>query len=95
MELSFAGRVVEWRGPAPYYFVAVPGQESADIGEVAAQATYGWGAVPVTARIGKTGFTTSLFPKDGAYLLPLKKAVRTPEGLAVGDTVAVELTVRL
>ncbi|MET8771052.1 DUF1905 domain-containing protein [Streptomyces sp. NPDC004658] len=95
MELSFAGRVVEWRGPSPYYFVAVPDQESADIGEVAAQATYGWGAIPVTARVGATDFSTSLFPKDGSYLLPLKQAVRTPEGLVVGDEVAVELTVRL
>lgn len=95
MELSFAGRVVEWRGPSPYYFVAVPDQESADIGEVAAQATYGWGAIPVTARIGGTDFTTSLFPRAGTYLLPLKKAVRTPHGLAVGDEVTVELTVRL
>ncbi|WP_225826146.1 DUF1905 domain-containing protein [Streptomyces naphthomycinicus] len=95
MELTFAGRVVEWRGPSPYYFVAVPEQESADIREVAALATYGWGAIPVEARIGGTGFTTSLFPREGAYLLPLKSAVRTPQGLAVGDEVAVELTVRL
>ncbi|MET9451373.1 DUF1905 domain-containing protein [Streptomyces cinerochromogenes] len=95
MELTFAGRVVEWRGPSPHYFVAVPEQESADIREVAALATHGWGAIPVAATIGGTAFTTSLFPKDGTYLLPLKNAVRAPEGLAVGDEVSVELTVRL
>ncbi|MFF8732720.1 DUF1905 domain-containing protein [Streptomyces sp. NPDC015171] len=95
MELSFAGQVIEWRGPSPYYFVAVPDQESADIREVAALATYGWGAIPVQARIGGTAFSTSLFPKEGVYLLPLKSAVRTPAGLATGDEVAVELTVRL
>ncbi|WP_328752052.1 DUF1905 domain-containing protein [Streptomyces sp. NBC_00285] len=94
MQLSFTGRVIEWRGPAPYFFVPVPQQESADIGEVARMATYGWGVIPVEARIGGAAFTTSLFPKDGGYLLPLKQAVRTPQGLAAGDTVSVQLTVR-
>ncbi|AKJ15163.1 hypothetical protein ABB07_35425 [Streptomyces incarnatus] len=95
MELAFAGRVVQWRGPAPYYFVAVPEAECADIREVAALASYGWGVIPVEARIGGTDFTTSLFPKDGGYLLPLKSAVRRPEGLAPGDEVTVAMTVRL
>ncbi len=95
MDLAFAGRVIEWRGPAPYYFVPVPDEESADIQEVAALATYGWGVIPVDARIGGAAFTTSLFPKDGGYLLPLKKAVRAAQGLEAGDTVAVTMTIRL
>jgi len=65
VELVFAGRVIEWRGPSPYYFVPVPDEESADIREVAAMATYGWGVIPVEARIGEVAFGTSLFPKDG------------------------------
>jgi hypothetical protein len=95
MDLDFAGRVIEWRGPSPFYFVPVPAEESANIREVAAIATYGWGVIPVQARVGDVAFTTSLFPKDGGYLLPLKDAVRRPQGLSAGDDVAVELTVRL
>jgi len=95
MELTFASRVIEWRGPAPYYFVPVPDEESADIREVAARATYGWGVIPVEARIGEVVFETSLFPKDGGYLLPLKNAVRTPQGITSGDDVTVEMTVRM
>jgi hypothetical protein len=95
MRFVFTGRVIEWRGPSPYYFVPVPDEESADIREVAAMASYGWGVIPVEARIGEVGFTTSLFPKDGGYLLPLKNAVRKPQGLAADDTVIVEMTVRL
>lgn len=60
MRLVFSGLVIEWRGPAPYYFVPVPEQESADIREVAAMATYGWGVIPVEARIGEVTFETSL-----------------------------------
>ncbi|MGW2637113.1 DUF1905 domain-containing protein [Streptomyces sp. NPDC001348] len=95
MELFFTGRVVEWRGPSPYYFVTVPDEQSADIREVAVMATYGWGVIPVEARIGGSVFTTSLFPGDGRYLLPLKTAVRRPQGLSAGDAVTVEMTVRL
>ena len=94
MDLTFAGRVTEWRGPAPYYFVPVPAEESAAIREVAAMATYGWGVIPVEASIGDVHFETSLFPKDGGYLVPLKDAVRNPQQITVGDEVSVEMTVR-
>jgi hypothetical protein len=95
MQLAFSGQVIEWRGPAPYFFVPVPDEESADIREVAATASYGWGVIPVEARIGATDFTTSLFPKDGGYLLPLKLAVRRPQGIEAGDDVSVRMAVLL
>jgi hypothetical protein len=95
MNIAFAGHLIEWRGPSPYYFVPVPDEQCADVREVAATATYGWGVVPVEARIGEAVFTTSLFPKDGGYLLPVKSAVRTAQGLSAGDAVTVEMTIRL
>jgi len=95
MDVVFTGRVIEWRGPSPFYFASVPEEQAADIREVAAMATYGWGAVPVEAHIGETAFTTSLFPRNGGYLLPLKNAVRQPQGLSAGDDVTVRMTVRL
>ncbi|MFG3017121.1 DUF1905 domain-containing protein [Streptomyces sp. NPDC048254] len=95
MEFAFRGRVVEWRGPAPYYFVPVPEEESGEIREVAAMASYGWGVIPVRAAVGGVAFETSLFPRDGGYLLPLKNAVRKPQGLGAGDEVGVEMRVRL
>ncbi len=95
VDLVFAGPVIEWRGPPPFYFVPLPDEEAASISEVAAIATYGWGVIPVEARIGEVAFTTSLFPKGGGYLLPLKNAVRKPQGLSPGDDVTVEMTVRL
>lgn len=95
MELVFTGRVIEWRGPSPYYFVPVPDEECVDIREVAAMASYGWGVIPVDARVGEVAFSTSLFPKDGGYLMPLKDSVRKPQSLSAGDEVTVEMTVRL
>jgi hypothetical protein len=95
VDLQLTGPVVEWRGPAPYWFVVVPDEACADVREVAASASYGWGVVPVTARLGEVEFTTSLIPRSGGYLLPLKDAVRRPAGLTAGDEVTVALTVRL
>ncbi|MGW1180386.1 DUF1905 domain-containing protein [Streptomyces drozdowiczii] len=95
MRVVFSSRVIEWRGPAPYYFAPVPAEQADDIREVAALSSYGWGVVPVEAEIGGTAFTTSLFPKDGGYLLPLKNAVRAPQDLTAGDDVTVVMTVRL
>ena len=95
MEFAFDGSVIEWRGPAPYYFVRLPDGPASDIREVASMASYGWGVIPVEAVIGEITFTTSLFPKDGGYLLPLKDRVRRPLGLAEGDPVSVTMSLTL
>ncbi len=95
LELRFHAPVIEWRGPAPYHFARIPAAVADDIAEVAAMATYGWGVIPVEARIGSVSFSTSLFPRDGGYLLPLKNAVREPSGISTGDEVEVEMRIRL
>ncbi len=93
MDLTFSGDVWHWRGPSPYHFVTVPDEESQDLHAVAAAVSYGWGVIPVRARIGATEWETSLFPKGDGYVVPVKDAVRRAEGLDRGDTVTVRLTV--
>jgi len=93
MRLNFVSDMFEWRGPSPFYFVRVPDDESQMIRDVASLVTYGWGVIPVTATIGSSTVTTSLFPKDGGYLVPIKNAVRLPEKIAVGDSVHVTLSI--
>ncbi len=93
MNIEFDGEIIYWRGPAPFFFVAVPDQQSRDIKAISNLVTYGWGVIPVQVRIGKTAFKTSLFPKDGLYLVPIKAVVRKAEKLEEGDTVTVQLDV--
>ncbi len=93
MQIKFSGTVLFWRGPAPYFFIAVPEGPSREIKSISHLVTYGWGVIPVRARIGRTKFETSLFPKDGRYLLPLKVVVRKAENLAEGDEVTVQMEV--
>lgn len=91
MELEFSAIAIEWRGPAPFLFAPVPPDESELIQSSARELSYGWGVIPVEATIGATSFTTSLFPRGGGYLLPLKAAVQRAEGVGVGDEVAVRM----
>ncbi|SDT66549.1 DUF1905 domain-containing protein [Jiangella sp. DSM 45060] len=93
MELEFSGEIWHWRGPSPFHFVTVPADESAELAEAAAMVTYGWGMIPVKARIDGTEWTTSLYPKDGGYLVPLKDVVRRAENLQIGDVVTINLFV--
>jgi hypothetical protein len=91
--LEFEAEVIHWRGPSPYYFVPVPGPMCEDLRVAARDVSYGWGVVPVTVCVGATTWTTSLFPKDGGYLVPLKDRVRAAEDIAPGDAVELVLTV--
>ncbi len=94
MLIEFSGKIFYWRGPSPFFFVTVPAKPSRDIKAVSSLVTYGWGVIPVTVRIGNTEFTTSLFPKEGRYLVPLKVSVRKGENLEEGDKVNVRLEIR-
>jgi hypothetical protein len=93
MNIEFNSKIWYWRGPAPWYFVTVPAKQSYDLKAIVGLVTYGWGMIPVNARIGKTDWKTSLFPKDGRYIVPIKTSVRQAENLEEGDEVTVRLEI--
>ena len=94
MHIQFDATIWYWRGPAPWFFVTVPDQQRDDLRAISGFVTYGWGMIPAKVRIGKTEWTTSLFPKDGNYIVPIKASVRQAENLEEGDKVTVQLEVR-
>ena len=89
MKIEFDGEIWFWQGPAPWYFVTVPQKECGDIHAISGSVSYGWGVIPASVRIGETVYTTSLFPKNGSYIVPIKASVRKAEGLEEGDSVSV------
>lgn len=94
MQFAFDSEVIHWRGPAPFFYAPLPAGAADEIRRAGRLVSYGWGVIPVEASVGGVTFTTSLFPRDGTYLLPLKDAVRRPTGITAGDVVHVEMTVQ-
>jgi hypothetical protein len=94
LQFAFDAEVIHWRGPSPYFFAPLPAHEAAEVRRVSRAVTYGWGVIPVEARLSGVDFTTSLFPKDDGYLLPLKDAVRRRADVTAGDTVGVAMIIR-
>ncbi len=93
MNLEFRGEMWFWKGPAPWHFITVPDEECGALEATSGLVSYGWGMIPVSAHIGATEWTTSLFPKDGQYVVPVKTWVRKAEELELGDVVTVRLTI--
>lgn len=91
--IEFSGPIWFWKGPSPWHFVTVPPEQSSQLHAIAGAVTYGWGMIPVKARIGATEWTTSLFPKDDLYVVPLRTDIRKAERLAAGDEIVVRLEV--
>jgi len=94
MDMEFSGKIIFWKGPAPWFFVVIPAKQSRAIKAISTLVTYGWGVIPVHVQIGKTKWTTSLFPKDGRYLVPIKAIVRKAENLEKGDKVNLRIEIR-
>jgi hypothetical protein len=85
MEFQVSNPLIEWRGPAPFYFVAIDEADSKIIKSVAKEYSYGWGVIYVTVTAEKTTWTTAVIPKDGRYLIPMKEAIRSAIGVELGD----------
>lgn len=79
MNIEFSGKIWFWKGPAPWYFITVPEKACHELKAMSTFVTYGWGMIPASVRIGKTNYKTSLWPKDGAYIVPIKASVRNAE----------------
>lgn len=92
--MRFEAPIWLWQGDSAWHFVTVPADVSDEIeGRTALRERRGFGSVRVKVTIGATTWSTSVFPdkKSAAYVLPIKKDVRTREGLAAGDKAKVTL----
>jgi hypothetical protein len=96
MSYSFSAPLWEYGGKASWVFITVPATESDEIAELAPTRP-GFGSIPVVVTIGKTQWSTSLFPSKelAAYVLPVKRAVRVGESLDIGDVADVSIRVVL
>ena len=94
VRFGFEAEVIYWRGPSPFFFAPIPPRHVAELRRVSKLVTYGWGMIPVEATINAVTFSTSLYPKDETYLLPLKAEVRRKSDITAGDAISVEMTIQ-
>ncbi|MCL1899309.1 MAG: DUF1905 domain-containing protein [Promicromonosporaceae bacterium] len=97
MQPSFTFTAPAWisagdDGPV-WWFVTVPPDESDALDELPL-GKGGFGSIKVSAEVGATKWTTSLFPSDKhkAFILPLKAPVRKAEGIVEGAPITVTVT---
>lgn len=90
---EFAAPLWKWDGNAAWHFLTLPFEVTDEIDEITAGKQGGFGSVPVRVTIGRTTWTTSVFPSKGheSFILPVKAAVRKTEGLAEGSPANVRL----
>lgn len=95
MEFEVTGTVIEWRGPAPFYFLPMSKEQSEEVDPYKRELSYGWGVIPCQVTLGGVTTTTSLFPKDGIYMVPLKDMLRKPGHVSAGHEVQALIRVGL
>jgi hypothetical protein len=61
--------------------------------QLASAVTYGWGMAPRRGSARRSRWRTSLFPKDGGYVLPLRDSAPNKEEIALDDNVHARLIV--
>lgn len=88
--------IFQYPGMAGWFFLTLPTRQSQIIKTQFGITARGWGSLPVEVTIGGTTWKTSIFPdrRAGAYLLPLKAAVRRAEDLHAKDIVAFSILLR-
>ncbi|WP_338466257.1 DUF1905 domain-containing protein [Novosphingobium sp. ZN18A2] len=103
--LCHAGPLWRWTGQSgtgSWHFLSIDGAAGEELSATALMRrlegmTRGWGSLKVTATLGHSRWTTSVFPQknDGqtTWLLPVKLAIRKAEDVAEGDEVSVTLEV--
>jgi hypothetical protein len=91
MRFEFTAPLWEWESRDNWYFVSLPADASEEIAQLPLPPR-GFGSVPVTASVGRSTWSTSIFPgADGRYVLPIKRAVRDRNGLGTEGDVDVEV----
>lgn len=93
MQIEFDSAVTRWdKRVESWFFATMPEELSLELRELPSPPR-GFGSLRVRARIGSSIWTTSIFFSEGAFVLPLKKAIRQEQSIAEGDVVTVDLDI--
>ncbi|MCX6395269.1 MAG: DUF1905 domain-containing protein [Propionibacteriales bacterium] len=94
--VPFRADLFRW-GEGSWFFVRLPADAAEELRDLVTAPPRGFGSIRVGVEVGASSWSTSVFPEKetGSFVLPMKKAIRTAEGLDEGDPVEVVLTVQV
>jgi len=95
LDFTFSAELWDWKGKGSWVFVTLPVEMSEDIKHFTRHTARGFRSVKVNVKCGDTTWSTSLFPskEQGAYIMPIKKAIRAAEDLTIGKSAEFEISV--
>jgi hypothetical protein len=90
---SFTAPLWEYGGESAWFFVTLPPDVSTSIRDMPRAPRQGFGSIRVAVTVGSSEWMTSIFPdsKSGCFILPMKRSVRSAEGIETGSDVRVSL----
>jgi hypothetical protein len=95
-DVTFGAKLFEWTSTVTsWFFFRMPADQSAELREQMDGLTKGFGSIRVEATIGDSIWQTSVFPEGSTkqYMLPVKAAIRTAQGLLAGESVGISVRV--
>jgi hypothetical protein len=96
VDVTFGAKLFEWTSTVTsWFFFRMPADQSAELREQMDGLTKGFGSIRVEATIGDSIWQTSVFPEGSTkqYMLPVKAAIRTAQGLLAGESVGISVRV--
>lgn len=83
-------------GTGGWHFANLTPKQSTEIKARFGSVARGFGSLPVSVKIGRTEWRTSIFPdrKSGSYLFAIKVEVRKKERIVAGDTIAAVVRIK-
>ncbi len=93
-ELIIKVKIWVFEGPTAWYMVTIPLKQSTEIKKEFGDRHRGWGSIPVSVKLGKSTWKTSIFwEKKGTYVMALKKEIRRAEKVTSGDVIEFKLQI--
>lgn len=95
MEITFTGTIWKYSGEGAWYFISLPQKYTSELKNFSNSFARSFGSIKVEAEIVGITWRTSIFPdtKSNAYILPVKKEIRTKAALVVDVPIKLKVTI--
>ncbi|GAA0273268.1 DUF1905 domain-containing protein [Alteraurantiacibacter aestuarii] len=99
-QITVSGTLLGWRNDSGVLatYIRIEGKAAEEISghellrRIESGKRRGFGSVKVEVKLGDSEWSTSVFPQDYGWFLPIKAVARRAQGVAEGDEITAQLT---